>query len=554
MRPARAPRATGASVGAERPGRGVPGSASTLNRTRSTGSSPVSRTPRAGSRRSSRRRSSSRPSAGRPTRQVSSSSVRPRPAGPRRGTRASSPGRRRGRAPVHEPRPAGRGGPRVVDDHPVRGLGGPVGAHAGAAGVEHQVGLDDRPVGEDDPVRVRPDDRAREARSSPRGRAPAAAPRCRARRTAGRAGARRPPRPAGARCASRPPRRAARPAARRPTPRTSGSSAARGRGRPRPRRPRRPPAGAPPPGRRDRDRGRRPATFVRTPGRRPSSRPNGGVRGGEPGGPASVRRAHAGPTVRRRLLPRRELFGSQRVLPRRAGQARSGSPRCAWSTADASVTTCAQRPRWLFTPSEGCAKVTVRGPAGGSWRLAPGSGAWGRATCTWTGPGARPPTGRPATSSARRTGGSCRTVSEGGPEDAEAAVPRRGAAFDDGPWPRTGSLRARRAAAPRRRPARARHRGRTRGPSPPTPASGWSRAATTSPTSSRCSATSPGWRAPRPAGSSTSAGPTWSAGSCTSRSASARSSPPGTTRCCRRRGRSRPRWPRAARSCSSRAS
>ena len=52
--------------------------------------------------------------------------------------------------------------------------------------------------------------------------------------------------------------------------------------------------------------------------------------------------------------------------------------------------------------------------------------------------------------------------------------------------------RARRPAAAHRRPARARRATRSPRPSPRTPASGWSRASTTSTTSSRCSATSAG--------------------------------------------------------------
>ena len=59
-------------------------------------------------------------------------------------------------------------------------------------------------------------------------------------------------------------------------------------------------------------------------------------------------------------------------------------------------------------------------------------------------------------------------------------------AFDEGPWPGTLLGRARRAAAQGRRPARAgRRRGRSRR-SRSTPASAWSRASTTSTTSSSC--------------------------------------------------------------------
>ena len=72
-----------------------------------------------------------------------------------------------------------------------------------------------------------------------------------------------------------------------------------------------------------------------------------------------------------------------------------------------------------------------------------------------------------------------------GPRTPRPPSPPRTAPSTTGPWPRTSGPRARRPAAARRRPARARHGRRSPGSSRSTPASGWSRASTTSTTSSR---------------------------------------------------------------------
>ena len=110
-------------------------------------------------------------------------------------------------------------------------------------------------------------------------------------------------------------------------------------------------------------------------------------------------------------------------------------------------------------------------------------------------------------------------VDEGGPEDTERAIAAAHRAFHEGPWPTTP---ARERGALLLKVADLLERDTTTSPgwSRSTPASGSSRASTTSPTSSRCSGTSAGWPPRTPVAWSTPATPTWSAGSCTSRSAS----------------------------------